>query len=308
MVITTEPKVLISILNWRNFPSTKKCIESLLRQEYYNYQIVVVDNCSQDDSVVRFKNELPNIPLIVSKSNNGYASGHKLAVNYALANDFNCIWILNNDLTVRPKALSALVQAFIENGEGIYGSISIKSENPDIVNYGGGKINDISLPLNYNSYEDYLLLDYLNEETLRMVQSVEGSSILIPINVIKRHGFMREDFFMYVEETDYCYRLNKKGIMSYVVPQSIVTHKGAESLKDKSYIERYYRRRNLLYFEKEHYSKNILINIHQKFGLHNVLKYFIKRILLIKSQKDDLYYLNLANIHALSGVKGKIEC
>ena len=42
---------------------------------------------------------------------------------------------------------------------------------------------------------------------------------------------MREDFFMYGEETDYCYRLNKKGIKSYIVSRSIVVHKGAESFK-----------------------------------------------------------------------------
>ena len=54
---------------------------------------------------------------------------------------------------------------------------------------------------------------------------------------------------MYGEETDYCYRLKKLGIKSYVVPKSIVIHKGSESMKGKHYLEAYYRRRNFLYFE-----------------------------------------------------------
>ena len=191
------------------------------------------------------------------------------------------------------------------NGTGIYGSISLKSENPDIVNFGGGNTDDIKEELDYNAYEGCLLEEYHKKTRLRKVQSVEGSSMLIPLEIIKTHGFMREDFFMYGEETDYCYRLKKQGIPSYIVPRSIVVHKGSESLKNSKYLESYYRRRNILYFKKNHYGKSVLKNLKQRVGIFNFIKYYLN-FFFLKKEYDELYYLNLACIHALIGKKGKL--
>ena len=60
----------------------------------------------------------------------------------------------------------------------------------------GGVIDDINKTFDYNAYEDYLLDVYYKKTRFRKVQSVEGSSMLIPIEIIKKHGFMREDFCM----------------------------------------------------------------------------------------------------------------
>jgi GT2 family glycosyltransferase len=111
---------------------------------------------------------------------------------------------------------------------------------------------------------------------------------------------------MYGEETDYCYRLKKLGISSFVVPESVVVHKGAESLKNSKHLESYYRRRNLLYFEKEHYGVSILKNLSKRAGLTQIIKFFVKN-LFVNSEKNELYYLNIANIHALIGINGKLK-
>ena len=157
-----------------------------------------------------------------------------------------------------------------------------------------------------SSYDGYLLDDYYKSTSLRKVQSVEGSSMLVPIEIIKKHGFMREDFFMYGEETDYCYTLKKQGISSYIVIKSVVVHKGAESFKNSKHLELYYRRRNILYFEKDHYGKTILKNLQERLGIFNLIKFFIKHK-VFTNQKEELYYLNLACIHALYGKKGSIS-
>jgi GT2 family glycosyltransferase len=301
-----NPSVLISVLNYNNFNSTKKCVNSLIQYIRDGEEIFIIDNNSPDNSFIKLKDTFKTIKVVKSKVNGGYASGHKIAVDYAINNNFELIWILNNDLTVREKTLIELSKAYIKNGLALYGSITLKSEKPDIINFGGGKIDDISKPFNYNSYENISLENYNNKTGFRAVQSIEGSSFVIPAKVIKKHGFMREDFFMYVEETDYCYRLNKLGIKSYVVPESIVVHKGAESLKEKKYLEKYYRRRNFLFFENNHYGISIFKNIAIKSGLINSIKFFISFFINFKT-KDDLYYLNLANFHALINKKGKLK-
>ena len=299
-------KVLISVLNYNNFESTKKCVLSILDCSLNNIEIYIVDNNSPDNSYQKLKDFFKDLNVINSKFNNGYAAGHKIAVNYAIKNKFDFIWVLNNDLTVRKESLQKLLSAYESNGTGVFGSITLKSENPDVVNFGGGSTDDIKEAFDYNAYEDYLLDDYYKKTSCRKVQSIEGSSMLIPLEIIKEHGFMREDFFMYGEETDYCYRLKKLGISSFVVPESVVVHKGAESLKNSKHLESYYRRRNILYFEKEHYGVSILKNLTKRVGITQIIKFFIKN-LFVNSKKNELYYLNIANIHALIGINGKLK-
>jgi GT2 family glycosyltransferase len=297
-------KVLISILNYDNFELTKKCVLSILNFSLLNIEIYIIDNNSPGDSFKKIKDYFKDLKVVKSKTNNGYAAGHKIAVNYAVENNFDFIWVLNNDLTLRKDALQKLLLAYESCGPGIYGSITLKSENPDVVNFGGGNTEDINKDLDYNAYEGCLLEDYQKKTRLRKVQSVEGSSMLIPIDIINDYGFMEEDFFMYGEETDYCYKLKKHGISSFVVPESVVVHKGAESLKKNNYVEKYYRRRNILRFEKDHYGKSVLKNLQKRVGIIALIKFFLKHIFIMK-QKKELYYLNLACLHALFGKKGK---
>ena len=297
--------ILISVLNYNNFESTKNCVLSILNCSLKNIEIYIVDNNSPDNSYKKLRDFFKDLKVIKSMSNKGYAAGHKIAVNYAIENMFDFIWVLNNDLTVRKETLQKLLLAYNFYGTGIYGSITLKSENPDVVNFGGGNTDDINKAFDYNAYEGCLLEDYNKKSQLRKVQSVEGSSMLIPLEIIKNHGFMREDFFMYGEETDYCYKLKKQGISSYIVPESVVVHKGSESLKNSKHLESYYRRRNILYFEKEHYGVSILTNLQKKVGIINLIKFFVSHLFFFK-QNDELYYLNLANLHAIMGRKGNI--
>jgi len=299
-------KVLISVLNYNNFESTKKCVLSILDCSLKNVEIYIVDNNSPDNSYQKLKDLFNELKVVKSMVNNGYAAGHKIAVNYAIENEFDFIWVLNNDLTVRKESLQKLLLAYESNGTGVFGSITLKSENPDVVNFGGGNTDNTKEAFDYNAYEDYLLEDYYKKTSFRKVQSIEGSSMLIPLEVIKEHGFMREDFFMYGEETDYCYRLKKHGIYSFIVPESVVVHKGSETLKNSKHLESYYRRRNILYFEKEHYGILILKNLSNRTGLINIIKFFIKN-LFFNEDKNELYYLNLASLHALFYKKGSIS-
>ncbi len=301
-----KQKILISILNYNNSEATKKCIKSVLSNIIEGCEVLVIDNNSTDGSFLILKEYFKKLNIIKSNNNGGYASGHKISVDYAIDNKFDFIWILNNDLIVKKETLKELISAFNEFGLGIYGSISLKSENPDIINFGGGNTHKIDEPFEYNSYEDSNLEKYYKETQIRKVQSIEGSSMFIPVKLIIKYGFMRLDYFMYAEETDYCYRLSKLGISSYVVPKSIIIHGGGESLKSNKYLESYYRRRNMLFFEKEHYNISVIRNIHRRIGILNFVKFIIKGF-FFKNESNELYYLNMANIHALFNKRGKLN-
>ena len=299
-----NPSVLISVLNYNNFNSTKKCVDRLVQYIKEGEEIFIIDNNSPDNSFIKLKDTFKTIKVVKSKVNGGYAAGHKIAVDYAINNNFELIWILNNDLTVREKTLIELSKAYLKNGLALYGSITLKSEKPDIINFGGGKTDDISKPFNYNSYENISIEDYNKKTEFRAVQSIEGSSFLLPIKIIKKYGFMREDFFMYGEEVDYCYFLNKNRTKSYIVPKSIVVHRGGESLKKIKYLEEYYRRRNVLLLMKRYYNQSISKYIINKIGILSFLKFLILHIVGVKKPT---YYFNLGVLHALLNKKGKLD-
>lgn len=301
----SKPVVLISVLNYNNYKSTKECVTSLLKFHFTGSEILIIDNNSPDNSFLDLKRDFPKLKIHKSKFNGGYASGHKISVDYAIKNGFEFIWILNNDLTVRKNTLQELIIAYKTHGIGLYGSITLKSEDPDIVNFGGGITDDISKPLNYNDFEGYSLEEYNQETEFRKVQSIEGSSFLIPIEIIKKYGFIKEDFFMYGEDLDYSYSLKRQwNINSFIVPKSVVVHKGGNSLKHIKFLEEYYRRRNFLYFHRTHYNKSIIKYILKKIGIINFLKFLALYVIGTKQQN---YYFNLGVLHSLLNIKGKLN-
>lgn len=82
--IMNKGKTLISLLNWKNHADTIKCIEQLLAIGINVSDILVSDNASPNDSVDRIKNAFPNIEIIRSPKNNGFAADHKIAADIAI--------------------------------------------------------------------------------------------------------------------------------------------------------------------------------------------------------------------------------
>lgn len=267
-------KILISLVNWCRYDDTIRCVKDIQRFYGNNVSISIVDNASPNDSAEQLLNALSEVRIVKSEENLGYAAGHLLNVNYAIDNGYDAIWILNSDVSLRDNSLPALIEAWRKCGDNIYGSITLSSENPDIVDYGGGvEPQDSVDKFVYNSYEG-VALESLPSNSVREVQSVEGSSMFIPLNIIKKYGFMKTDFFMYAEENDYCYRMREFGIKSYVVRDSIIVHNNAASFNldvDISWIMSYYRRRNYLRFMHEHYGWS-------KFKMLNNYNHLISRI------------------------------
>ena len=94
------PSIAIVILNWNNYPDTKKCLDSLSKLTYQNTTIILVDNGSQDDSNRLLKEEYPDITILELPKNLGFAGGTNFGIKYALKNSFKHILLLNNDTEV----------------------------------------------------------------------------------------------------------------------------------------------------------------------------------------------------------------
>lgn len=304
-----NPKVIISVLNWMNYRDTIQCIHSIKQLNYSNYQIIVRDNASLNDSFLKLTEQLIGIRVERSNLNLGFAQGH--FENYQLAKELGAdlFWVLNADLEVEPETLEQLVQAFIANRNQIYGSVSLNPSDLSIVDFGGAEYSDPSnTSLTYNTWKGKSYNELIETHPLSYeVESVEGSSMLIPMEVIEKYGFMKTDFFMYAEETDYCYRLREKNVKSMVVTRSCVHHHNEGSTNPYpglKVIPAYYRRRNALRFSIEHLG----IGRTDALGYHNGIFQNLKTVLKGKltKNKDLNYFYALGCWHAFLGKKGKV--
>jgi GT2 family glycosyltransferase len=303
-------KILISLVNWCHYEDTINCVQALRNQDYRNYEISVVDNASPNNSLKRLKELLPDIHVLESSKNDGYAAGHQINVDYALRNNFDAVWILNSDVELRSNTLTALVEAFHDNSNALYGSVTLASEHPDVVDFGGGKNpNELNNEFSYNTYQGVLYED-LPEKLVRQIQSPEGSSILIPVKIIRKYGFIALDFFMYAEENDYALRLFQKGICSYIVRNSIIVHKNAASFQRNSIIKAipaYYRRRNYIRLMKTHFGWSFWKSLTNSNSFSSIIKFMLRCILnpSYKAQNMLEYYRQLGTLHGALGIKGK---
>jgi GT2 family glycosyltransferase len=302
------PSVSISILNWMSYEDSIQCVLSLQQLTYPNFQIIIRDNASMNDSFDQLKKAFPYLRIERSSDNQGYAAGHY--ENYLIAKELKAdlLWILNSDLEVDPEALSELVKAYKKKPNCLYGSVSLTPGENELIDFGGAPYGENSnKQLSYNCWKGKTLTELKSEVgESYAVESVEGSSMMIPMAVIEKHGFMQTDFFMYGEETDYCYRLRKVGLPSLVVSNSIVYHHNQGSFQfsdDLKKVPAYYRRRNALRFSMEHLG----LKRSEALGYLNGTSANLKTVLkgFFSSKKDLNYYYALGCWHAFLGKKGK---
>jgi GT2 family glycosyltransferase len=255
------PNVIISIVNWNGGQRVVDFVQSLDQLDYDNFETVVVDNASADDSAARLRSMFPALKVIASDKNRGYAGGQQLAMDYALETDAELFWMVNYDLTFEPNVLQMLVDAYGHNGPALYGSLSLRQFDKggpwtverDFHGYKMPGIVDLQNPIIF-SQQDPAKLVPTHGETIP-IANLNGNSILIPLSIVRWHGFMNEAFFMYGEEWEYCFRLAREGVNSLLVLPSLVYHefKGTTwHSRELSSLMTYYLVRNMIYITKRY--------------------------------------------------------
>ncbi|PJI09729.1 MULTISPECIES: glycosyltransferase family 2 protein [Clostridium] len=241
-----DPKIFIIILNYNSYDDTIECIKSLKDIDYSNYNIVIVDNLSTDDSYLKLKNKLKGYNIIEADSNLGYASGNNIGIRYALNNGAEYVCILNSDVVVEKDFLKKLVGKMSENSKiGIAGSCICDYYKRDIIQGMGARINLYFAAArrnfkgeNYNEIEKKdVFVDY-----------VEGACFLIKREVFEKIGLIPENYFLFFEETEFCTRTLKAGYKIVSVYSSRVYHKGSATINKFGGLSYAYLNRNRVIF------------------------------------------------------------
>jgi GT2 family glycosyltransferase len=238
-----QDRVAIVVLNWNGWKDTQMCLSSLRQLLYQNYEVIVVDNGSSDDSVARIGSEFSEVTLVETGENRGFAGGCNLGICHALRHRADFVWLLNNDTTVHPEALQHLVaKAKCDGRIGAVGSAIYLADNPqELQAWGGGYVN---FWLGRSRH-------YLQPIPDKSVEFITGASVLISRKAIESIGLLDEHFFMYWEDADYCFRLRASGWNLSVAGQSRVWHKGSSSVgKESVRLDRYFNASAKRFFRK----------------------------------------------------------
>lgn len=244
-----DPKIAVIVLNWNNPGDTIECLNSLQQIEYSNYEVIVADNGSTDDSVLRLRQSFPDIVLIENGENLGFAEGNNRAIDCALERGAELLFLLNNDTIVAPDVLSELAKAAERHPQaGFFGAKILYFDQPDIVWFAGGRWNPQHcifehIGIHGNEREHGL--------TDAVIDYVCGCALMVRAELIAKIGSMHAPFFFTYEETDWCYRGRKAGYESRLVAQAKVWHKvSASSGGEGSPLQSYFYTRNLLLWSK----------------------------------------------------------
>jgi len=289
-----SPKVSIIILNWNGSKDTIDCLKSLENLNYPNFEIVLLDNGSTDNSIGIFRAQMPNfknkITLIKNKENLGFPAGNNVGIKYAIEHGTNYVLLLNNDTVVDKNFLKEMMTVG-ESGNkiGILGPKIYFFADPKRIWFGGGKFNWFS----GSSHIDFGKQDFDANGNPKETNFITGCAMLIKKEVFKKIGFLDERFFLYYEDTDFCLRAKKAGFQCFFVPKAKIWHKiPLESLKTKlsGAVDKigapsvlYYHHRNALLMIRN--NAPWLINILKHFWVAwKLLKQWIKIIFFPKKK------------------------
>jgi hypothetical protein len=220
------PKVNIVVLNYNGKDCLKKCLTSLFSVDYPNFEVVVVDNNSQDGSLEMARLAFSRATFIKNEQNLGFSAGNNVGIKYSLEKMADFVLLLNNDTVVKKDFLKQLIKsAKVNTMAGIFSPL-IFSGDGKAVWFSGGKIDwwrMKALNLRDNLINDFPSSDFIS-----------GCAMLVRAEVFKKIGLLDEDFFLYWEDADFSVRAKKVGFALLVVADAQINHlEKSEEKKEK---------------------------------------------------------------------------
>ena len=231
--IRSQNNVVTCVLvNWNGYRNTIACLDRLKAMPFDGLDIVVVDNGSTDDSTEQIHSAHPDVKLIKTEHNLGFAAGCNRGIRYAIDCGSRYVWLLNNDTQPDPDALQHLVNV-AESGNriGAVGSVLYLTDpHKDVQCWGGGIVNCwFGYSREAKKPERAGRLDYLT-----------AASVLVPALVFNDVGLFDERYFLYWEDADFSFRLRRRGWSLAVAAEAMVRHEnGASTARDLAARDRY---------------------------------------------------------------------
>ncbi len=287
-----DGRVCIILLNWNGKKDTLECLDSLQAVTYKRLQTIVVDNGSTDGSVDAIHKAYPSIPILETGENLGFAGGNNIGIEWALRKPFEWILLLNNDTTVDPGFVTAFLDAAKEKNAKLLGAKIYRYNDPLRIDHLGGfwnsDIAEFECPLqgkiDNGSYEEMQKVDYAS-----------GCALLLHKTVPETIGLLEPSFFLYWEETDYCFRARKAGFEVWTAPKAKIYHKVSTSfIGGKAHMHYFWWRSRLLWISRN-CTQNEKRLLYKRVILPEIIKSF-RHYCLKSIQSKILFLLGKSNL------------
>ena len=242
-----NPLVSIIILNYNAGNLLLNCVDSVFKSTYPNFEVLVVDNISADNSHVVCKKKFEKIHLIENKENLGYCEGNNVGIRNA---NGEFVVILNPDTIVEPNWLNHLMSAYNEFGEGLYQPKFFSLNEKHVLQSTGNMLHIFG----FGFAKDKGKIDDEKMESVEKINYASGTCLFTSKIVLDKIGLLDPFLFLYHDDLDLGWRAAHIGINSFYVPKSIIYHAESYSIKWSSK-KFYWLERNRKYCLLTHYSK-----------------------------------------------------
>jgi GT2 family glycosyltransferase len=255
--------ISILILNYNTRELTINVLRSVFESDTSClYEVILVDNASKDDSIKHIQCEFPQVILILNNENVGFAKANNQAMRIAQG---RYVLLLNSDTLIQPDTLETMLQFMDKHPEvGAAGCKLVLQDGtldkackrgfptPSASFYYAFGISKLfpHVP-RFNQYQ----LGYMDPDDAYPVDCLVGAFMFVRRTAIDQVGMLDEEFFMYGEDIDWCYRIKQAGWVNYYYPKTQILHlKGASSRRKPVKIV-YEFHRAMWLFHRKHYKQ-----------------------------------------------------
>jgi len=275
------------------------CLESILNQiSIKDFEIIVVDNGSIDNSADKAKEKFPSINLHKSETNLGYSGGCNFGAKNAKG---EYIIFLNNDTLHTKNWIEELIGFLDKNPQaGAAQPKILNATNKDTFDYAGGAggyIDKYCFPFVRGRIFNSLEKDSNQYDDVKKIFWASGAAFIIRTELLRELNYFDNIYFAYMEEIDLCWRLQALGLGIWNVPTSIVYHYGKQTIKENTFKSHYLNHRNswILFIKNSAtFEKGLLIIkrfiLDLMAAVYSILTFDIKRFLAIFSSHLWLVY------------------
>lgn len=260
---TAKPYISILVVSYNGLHLLKECLDSIEAQTFRDFEVVLVDNGSKDETEKFVRENYPGVRLVICTPNRGWGAGANFGFQYCRG---EFIYFLNNDVSLDKTALEELVAASHDHPEAaIFASFLIRYHDRTKVDSAGDTVYTCGKSFTFGGYPVSIFTKQ------RWITSACMGAALFSRKVLDKIGLLDIDFFLNYEDLDLSFRARHAGEKILFVPESKVYHYGSVTLGGRtSYTSLFYAERNFGLF------------VLKNFPLPFLLK-FIPSIFFVKS-------------------------
>ena len=243
------PLISFITVNYNQTELTLELIESIYQYTNVPFEIIVVDNHSKISPKSKISRIYPDVRIIVSGVNRGFAGGNNLGVEVSKG---QFLFFINNDAVITEGSINAILSTFDDPSIGVvsplicYYPTSAQEVEVDMIQYAGA--TNVNPFTGRNTIIGEKQLDQSQYYQSKPTFYAHGAAMMVKREVLERVGLMSEFYFLYYEELDWCERIRKAGYTIVFTPTAKIYHKESVSVGKTNPLKTYYLTRNRILF------------------------------------------------------------